>query len=176
MLDNCPMPRRVFKRINRSRHIWREHWILKPFRKVLSDPAYWSLNRRSVTRAFAIGLFIACSPLPTHMIPATLVALVLRINLPVILATLFVTNPLTIVPLYFFEYWLGCKLLGLPLQPFSFEMSHDWFVNHLLPVWKPFLLGSLVTSLVAALVGYVALGLVWHLSLVLKYHRRKNTG
>ena len=170
------MPRRVFKRLNRSRHLWQENWTLRPFRKLLENPAYWSLNRKSVTRAFAIGLFIACSPLPLHIGIAAIAALVLRINLPVAMATVFVNNPVTMVPLYFLEYWLGSKLMGLPLQPFQFQMSREWFVNSLLPVWKPFLLGSFVTGLLAALIGYIVLGLVWHLSLVLKYHKRKNAG
>ena len=170
------MPRRVFKRLSRRRHLWRESWILSPFRKLLENPAYWSLNRKSVTRAFAVGLFIACSPLPLHVLIAALAALALRINLPVSLATVFVNNPVTMVPLYFSAYWLGCQLLGQPLEPFAFEVSRDWLFNHLLPVWKPFLLGCFVMGLVAALAGYVVLGLLWHLSLVFKYHKRKNAG
>jgi uncharacterized protein len=168
------MPRRLFKRLSRRRHAGRDSWILKPFRKLLENPAYWSLNRKSVTRGFAIGLFIACSPLPLHFGIAAIAALLLRINLPVTMATVFVNNPVTMVPLYFFEYWLGCKLLGLTIQPFQFQASRDWFVNHLLPVWKPFLLGSFVTGLIVALTGYVVLGLLWHSSLVFQYHKRKN--
>jgi hypothetical protein len=29
---------------------------------------------------------------------------------------------------------------------------------------------------ISALTGYVLLGGIWHLSLVLRYHKRKNTG
>jgi hypothetical protein len=34
-------------------------------------------------------------------------------------------------------------------------------------------LGCLVLGLTAAVCGYILLGSVWHLSLVLKYHERK---
>ena len=32
---------------------------MRPFRLLLEHPVYWSLNRRNVTRAFALGLFLA---------------------------------------------------------------------------------------------------------------------
>lgn len=170
------MPRSIFKRLNRRRHVWQESRALKPFRTLLKDPAYWSLNRRSVTRAFAIGLFIACSPLPLHVFIAAFTAIALRINVPVAMATVFVNNPVTMVPLYFLAYWIGCQLLDLSIQPFTFQMSWDWVVRDLLPVWKPFLLGCLVLGLLASITGYIVLGVVWHLSLVIKYHQRKNPG
>ena len=149
---------------------------LAPFENTLLHPRLWHLNRHSAAGGAAVGLFCGLIPGPFQMLGAAIGAVAFRVNLPLALLTTLYTNPLTIVPLYFFEYWLGCKLLGLPLEPFSFEMSHDWFINHLLPVWKPFVLGSIVTSLVVSLVGYVVLGLLWHLSLVLKYHKRKNAG
>jgi hypothetical protein len=34
-------------------------------------------------------------------------------------------------------------------------------------------LGCLVSGLFAAVIGYVVLGGLWHLSLVIKYHQRK---
>lgn len=170
------MPRRVFKRLNRRRHEWRESRFLQPFRTLLEDPVYWSLNRRSVTRAFAIGLFICCSPLPLHPVIAALAALALRINVPVAIATVFVNNPITMVPIYFVAYWLGSFLLGMPMQPFTFQFSSDWFFNDLLPVWKPFVLGCFVLGLLASLTGYIVLGALWHLSLVIKYHKRKGAG
>jgi uncharacterized protein len=35
------------------------------------------------------------------------------------------------------------------------------------------LLGCLVSGVVSAIVGYAVLGLLWHVTLVLKYHERK---
>jgi uncharacterized protein (DUF2062 family) len=166
------MPRRVFKRLSRRRHAWRSQWYLKPFRSVLADSVYWSLNRRSVTRAFGIGLFIAFVPLPIHFALAVGAALALRINLPVAVAAVFFTNPLTVVPLYFLAYWVGSKLLGLALVPFRFELSWAWLISDLHVIWKPFLLGCFVLGLATAVTGYVLLGSIWHLSLVLRYRRR----
>ena len=65
----------------------------------LQHPALWHLNRRSVSGAFAIGLFAGLIPGPLQMLVALLLAVPLRKNIPVALVTTFYTNPFTIVPL-----------------------------------------------------------------------------
>jgi len=146
---------------------------MRPFHRLLDDPAYWCLNRRNVTRAFALGLFLSFVPLPGHLIMAPTLAVLARLNIPATVAGVLLTNPFTMVPLYFIAYWVGCQLLHLPLKPFDFQMTWDWISTALLPIWKPFLLGCLVMGLLTAVVGYILLGGIWHLSLVLNYHRRK---
>ncbi|WP_168160055.1 DUF2062 domain-containing protein [Steroidobacter denitrificans] len=167
------MPRRFFKPISRKRRELMSRWYMRPFRLVLEHPAYWSLNRRSVTRAFALGLFIAFIPLPVHIILSIGLALLLRLNLPAALFGTFLTNPVTTVPLYVAAYWLGCQLLDLPVGTMAFEMSWEWVTTALLPVWKPFLLGCLVLGTFSAVLGYILVGGAWYLGLVLRYRRRK---
>ncbi len=171
------MPRRLFKNLSRRRHHWQAKWFMKPFHSVLGDPAYWSTNRRNVTRALALGLFIAFVPLPLHIFLAALLAIALRVNLPVTLTAVFFTNPLTIVPLYYTAYWIGCHLLGLPML----DRLPSYSADTLLPVWhgpfwRPFLLGSLIMGLAVAALGYVLLGTFWHTTLVRKYYQRKRNG
>lgn len=146
---------------------------MRPFRLLLEQPMYWSLNRRSVTRAFALGLMISFVPIPVHVLLATIVALTFRLNVPAAIFGTFLTNPLTMVPLYMAAYWVGCNLLGVAGRDIAFEMSWQWLSTGLLPIWKPFLLGCLALGSAAAVTGYVLLGSAWHLSLVLKYHERK---
>jgi uncharacterized protein (DUF2062 family) len=167
------MPRRVFKSLNRQRHRWNERWFMRPFRLLLEHPVYWSLNRRNVSRAFALGLAIAFVPIPVHFLLATVLALSLRLNVPAAIFGTFLANPLTMVPMYMGAYWIGSHLLGITTHPIAFTMTWDWLTTSLLPIWKPFLLGCLVLSAIAALIGYALLGGIWHLSLVLKYHERK---
>jgi uncharacterized protein len=170
------MPRRLFKPLIRQRHYWKDRWFMRPFRVVLEHPVYWSLNRRSVTRAFALGLFIAFVPLPVHLVLAAVLALLLRLNVPVAVAATLLANPLTFVPMYLFAYWVGCTLLGIPPHAVAFEMSWDWLTTGLLPIWKPFLLGCLVAGTLTAIAGYLLLGGLWHFTLVMKYHKRKSGG
>jgi uncharacterized protein len=167
------MPRRFFKSMSRQRQRWKQRWFMRPFRLVLEHPAYWTLNRRSVTRAFALGLFISFVPLPIHIIVAAAAALLLRLNVPAAITGTFLANPLTMVPMYIAAYWVGCHLLGIGFRNINFELSWDWITTGLLPIWKPMLLGCLILGSTAAIAGYIMLGGIWHLSLVLKYHERK---
>jgi uncharacterized protein (DUF2062 family) len=169
------MPRRVFKKLNRHRHALKERWFMRPFHQLLDDPAYWCLNRRNVARAFALGLFLSFVPLPGHLIMAPAFAVLARLNIAATVAGVLLTNPFTMVPLYFIAYWVGCRLLQLPLKPFDFQMTWDWISTALLPIWKPFLLGCMVMGLLTAITGYVLLAGIWHLNLVIKYRRRKRT-
>lgn len=149
---------------------------MQPFRVVLEHPVYWTLNRRNVTRAFALGLFIAFVPLPIHFLLAAGLALVLRLNVPAAVAGTLLTNPFTMLPLYLTAYWIGTQLLGVPERPVAFEMSWEWLRTGLLPIWKPFLLGCAIMGILSAIIGYALLGGLWHVTLLMKYHKRKNTG
>jgi uncharacterized protein (DUF2062 family) len=167
------MPRRLFKPLSRQRHRWKERWFMRPFRVVLEHPVYWSLNRRSVTRAFALGLFVAFVPIPFHLLLGTALALLLRLNVPAAIVGTFLTNPLTMVPLYVAAYWVGCHLLGVTERAVAFELNWHWLTTTLLPIWKPFLLGCLILGTLSATLGYILVGGAWHIGLVLKYHERK---
>ena len=168
------MPRRLFKTLSRQRHRWKQRWFMRPFRLLLEHPAYWTLNRRSVTRAFALGLFISFVPLPVHIIVATAAALLLRLNVPAAIAGTFLANPLTMVPMYIVAYWVGCQLLGIGFARHRIRnelgLADDGADSDLetvparLPGARHRARPSRATSL---------LGGIWHLSLVLKYHKRK---
>jgi uncharacterized protein (DUF2062 family) len=139
----------------------RQRWIFRAFGARLTDSRLWSLGRRSITAGFGAGLAIVFIPLPIHIPLALLVAIVWRLNVPVIFATVMIANPLTVVPMFYFAYRVGSLLMGAPLHGFSFEMSWDWLQNGLGPLWKPFLLGCLTCSVAFGYGGYLALELLW---------------
>lgn len=149
---------------------------MQPFRILLEHPVYWTLNRHNVTRAFALGLFIAFVPLPIQSLLAIVLALWLRLNIPAVVAGTLLTNPFMMVPLFLFAYWVGTRILGVPEHPVAFEMSWHWLTSGLLPIWKPFLLGCAVMGALSALTGYLLLAGLWHVTLVMRYHKRKNSG
>lgn len=146
---------------------------MRPFAAWLENPAYWSLNRRNVTRAFSLGLFLAFVPLPIHALLATALALLLRLNIPAAVVGTFLANPLTMVPMFVFAYWVGCALMMLPAEPIHFSMSWNWFTTELVPIWRPFLLGCFTMGLAAALTGYIVLAGLWHATLLARYRQRK---
>jgi uncharacterized protein len=167
------MPRRVFKSLSRQRHTLKNRWFMRPFKAVVDHPVYWSLNRRSVTRALALGLFVAFIPLPIHIPVAAALAFLFRLNVPVAIAAVFITNPITMVPMFASAYWLGCQFLGVPVTQFHFEMTWQWVQTELFPIWKPFLAGCFLAGLFTAALGYTILGTLWQVILVLRYHERK---
>jgi len=167
------MIRRSFKRLARQRHRVKSYWAMRPFKNFLENPAYWSLHRNNVTRAFALGLLISFIPLPVHMVLVSILALLLHVNIPIAFATIWISNPVTWVPQYVFAHWVGTKLLGEHTRTLAFEMSWDWIAHGLLPVWKPLFLGCAVVGVVTAVVGFFGLSLLWHVTLVMKYHERK---
>src|SRR5271170_1788778 len=95
------MPRRYLQKITPDPASLRELWFLRPFAQRLSDPQLWTLHRRGVTYAFGAGLAICFIPLPVHLGTACAVALLWRLNLPVVCGTTFLLNPFTAVPVYY---------------------------------------------------------------------------
>lgn len=170
------MPRRLFKKLNRKRHHLHGSWFMKPFAFVFADSAFWSLNRRNVTRAVALGFFIAfMPPVFPHTIIAVALAVLLRLNVPVTLTAIFINNPITIVPMYYAAYRVGCWALGVVALDALPEMTaQSWRLalqGH--AFLKPLLLGCVMLGTLAATTAFVVIGSLWHLSLVNRYHRRK---
>lgn len=61
----------------------------------------------------AIGCFLAWTPtIGLQMVLVVLLAAMLRANKLVGVPFVWISNPLTIIPIYYPNYWLGCKLSG----------------------------------------------------------------
>lgn len=166
------MPRRLLQRITPDPATLRQLWVLRPFAERLTDPQLWALHRRGVTYAFGAGLAICFIPLPVHLATACLLALLWRLNLPVICGTTFLVNPFTIAPIYYAAYRVGAALLPGPRQHFHFVASWRWFTHALASVWQPFLLGCLVCALVAGVLGWAVLELLWRCQVISRYRAR----
>jgi len=137
---------------------------LKIFGSLLHDANLWHLNRRSARGAFAIGLFFAFIPVPFQMILAAALAIPFRVNLPLSIALVWITNPLTMPPIFYGSYLVGATVLGQHGQDFSFEPTVQWLVDSLSTIGPAFILGSLICASVAALIGYFGINLLWQAS------------
>ena len=160
------MPRRVFKKFAVKRHEFRENWATRPFRKLMQEPRYWGIRRRTVVPAFALGLFLCFQPVPLQPIIATLIALATRINIPIAAATPFISNPLTMPPMYYASYRTGAWVLGQEPQPIQFEMSIDWLTHTFVNVWQPVTLGCFLLGTAAATIGYLVVDAAWRYTLL----------
>lgn len=155
------MPRHLFKRYAPDHETVRNHKYLRMFGRLLHDPNLWHLNRRSVSGAFAIGLFWAFIPMPFQMVAAAAMAIAARVNLALSVALVWVTNPLTIPPLFYFSYRVGLWLLREPVPPEEFEFSMEWLGHEMAHIWQPLYLGSLFCALVFAVLGYFIVHGMW---------------
>ncbi len=165
--DSPSMPRRFFRRFAFKRHQISERWFMAPFRHLLNDHQLWGIRRRNVVPAVALGVFVAFQPFPGHMLAAVLLALALRINIPVAALTTWVSNPATVIPMYFLGYQLGAKLLRLDVteRPFAFAPTYEWLTHTFVTIWQPLLLGCVLLGLLAAILAYAILDGLWRLSL-----------
>jgi len=155
------MPRKLIKRYLPDHHKIRSHKHLKCFGSLLHYPNIWHLNRRSVSGAFFLGLLCAWIPVPFQMLIAAAVAIMARVNLPVSIGLVWVSNPFTMPPMFYFAYKIGAWILSSPAHKFSFELSFEWLKHELGYIWEPFLLGCLVLGLLSAISGYLFIRIMW---------------
>ena len=136
------MPRRLFKRYMPDPTSIREHKSLRFFGKLLHDPNLWHLNRHSVARAMGVGLFAALIPMPAQMLLAAALAIPVRGNLPIAVSLVWLTNPLTMPPVFFVTYMTGAWLMQVPPRSLPDELTFEWITDQLATVWQPFLRGG----------------------------------
>ncbi len=165
------MPRKFFQRFLPKPQTIKNNKTLQIFGDWLHKPNLWHLNRRSVAGAFAVGLFCAWMPVPFQMALAAGAAIWIGTNLPLSIALVWITNPVTIPPMFYSAYIVGTWIIGEPPTDFSFELTFDWLLNELSSSWKPFLVGCFTLASVSSLIGYSAIDGFWRYKVS---HRRKN--
>lgn len=166
------MPRHLIKRLTPDPSVLKKHKYLRHLGKLLHDENLWHLNRRSVSGGVAAGLFWAMMPIPVQMLTSALSAIVFRINLPISVALVWLTNPITIPPVFYFNYLVGTWLLGTPPDVGEFQMSLEWIAAELQVIWKPLYFGSLVLGSVLAGLGYGAMRLYWRWHVMKRFRSR----
>ena len=108
--------------------------------------------------ALFIGMWVAMLPIVSiQMIVVFLIALIIRANLPVIVALQWISNPFTMGPIYFADYKIGMeifRLLGISykenrlLRP-DYEWSNFSYADllALLDTFPPMMVGGSVIGI-----------------------------
>jgi hypothetical protein len=100
-------------------------------------------------------------------------AIIWRVNLPLSVGLVWLTNPVTMPPVFYFAYKLGTWILGTSLhEGITFEVSLQWLMGELTVIWQPFLLGCFVLGTASAVMGNMVIRLLWRLHVV-RYLKRK---
>ncbi|MEM1433328.1 MAG: DUF2062 domain-containing protein [Pseudomonadota bacterium] len=172
------MHKRSFKRHLPTAQSLRENKALRPLEKWLNKPELWQFNRRSVSGAFFVGLFSAFLPVPSQMVAAAIFAVYARVNLPIATGLVWITNPLTIPPMFFFCYRLGAWLLDAEVKIDGIRLEWSWLVETynsvaFTDVLFPLVFGCLVVGWTAGVSGFVIVRVAWRAQVIKRWQERR---
>ncbi len=168
------MPKKIIKRLMPDHQSIKDHKHLQIFGDLLHNPHLWHMNRHSVAKAFAVGLFFAFIPVPLQMLLAAGTAILIHANLPLSIALVWLTNPLTMPAIFYTCYIVGTWVIGAPVQEFNFEASWQWVVDSLSTIGPAFFIGSGVLAVTFAILGYFGIQGLWRYSVIKAWNKRKD--
>lgn len=172
------MIKRLLRRILPDATTIRAHRLLQWAGPSLRAPELWHVNRRGIALGLAVGLFTGLL-VPIAQIPlAAIVAIVLRVNLPVAVASTLVTNPVTFGPIYYAAYRLGSALLAIadPALENDLESAAEsvrGWAEYAGAYGKPLLVGLTTLAAGSAMAAYLAVIGLWRLHAALAWRRRR---
>ncbi len=167
------MPKKIIKRFMPDHNTIKNNKHLQIFGELLHNANLWHLNRRSVAKAFAVGLFFAFIPVPFQMILAAGIAIIVHANLPLAIALVWITNPLTMPAIFYFCYIVGTWALNAPKQEFIFEASWQWVLDSVSTIGPSFLLGCGILAITFSIIGYFSIHLLWRYSVSKEWKKRQ---
>ena len=169
------MPRRFFKKLLPDPAKIKENRWLSVLGSAAHRVEFWHLTKHSVSGAFFIGVFCAFLPIPLQTLLAAFMAIIFKRNLPLSVVLVFITNPFTMAPIYYFNYWLGSFLLNEPsiYQTLSIDDIWVWLAVNFNHIGKPLMLGSVVAGLIFGSLSYLAVHLFWLWRVKSKWNKRR---
>lgn len=151
---------------------------LKPYFKA---SCFVSRDQQPIARGIAAGL--AGSVLPGfQFLYAAILVILLRGNLPAALISTLFSNPLTVVPITYFIYFIGSLIVGngtdFAFQRFQWDFSsfHAFWSNvstWLMQFGKAYFIGLPIVSLALGLIGYFGTIFIWNTYLLVWKKKRK---
>ena len=120
---------------------------------------YLSVNRKSITRGVAVGIFWGFIPMPMQMLAVVLSTPLFRFNVPIAISMVWFSNPVTMPFMYYMEYKTGTFLLGM--DSLHVELTIEWFKHHLQDIFIPLYVGTALYSIVGSILSYYAINWLW---------------
>ena len=149
---------------------------LRPFAHLVLRPDLWRFTRRSVPRGVALVLFTGILIPFAHSFIAALTSVFVRANVPVAIATTWISNPITWLVIFPTAAWIG-NALGLPVDMHHFRhMVHHGASLHEWGHWAfskaagPIMLGLLIEAVVVSGLGYMLTSIAWRWRI--RFYRR----
>jgi uncharacterized protein (DUF2062 family) len=120
------MVRRAFRALRHKNLRHRSWW--RTISKPLYERCLWVPCRDTVASGLAIGLFFSMMLMPFQMLPAAMIAMRVRANVPIAMAACWLTNPVTAGPIMYLQYRVGKwmrEVLGFPMPDFLIKVHFD---------------------------------------------------
>jgi len=106
------------------------------------------MGDKQVSRAWGIGSFCALLPIPFQMMVATPLCVFSKSNLPIAIALIWVTNPITMPLFIYLQYLFGNLILNISYIP---DLSMSEIISTGI---KPYLIGAIVSSVIFGVMGF----------------------
>jgi uncharacterized protein len=167
------MAKRIIKKLLPDKNKLKRHKHLQIFNTFFSSPYLWHINRKSVTRAVAIGLFIAFMPIPFQMVVSCGFAICFNANVLIAVLLVWITNPVTIPPILYMSYKLGAVIVSH--TPQNLYEADGWaqMMSQFGDIWLPMVVGLFSFAIFFSVIGYFLVDLLWKLHV--KYHWKKRS-
>jgi uncharacterized protein (DUF2062 family) len=149
------MIRKFFKKLGKNTSKFDDF-----LRKYNLPKAYFATNRKAITRGLLVGLFWGFIPMPMQMAGVLATTPFLKFNVPLGLATVWLSNPITYPPLWYLEYLTGNLILGRDGIS-NIELTLDWFSNHWDDIVVPLYVGTAFYSTVVSYLIYLFVNWLW---------------
>lgn len=187
MIKGKPVPQKRLKNLLPTPEKILESRTLKLFAPQLADARLWHFNRHSLNKAVYIGVLSAFFPLPGQMLLALIGALIFRANVPMALGLTWITNPLTTLPVFYAGYYIGAKILDVPMISLRLigRMITDFSLWVLSDGANPFItykgtvsiaafcLGLTILAIVTSIVCGLAFKAIWRYKTVVSWQKRQ---
>jgi hypothetical protein len=108
------------------------------------------------------------------MLLAAVLAMLFTVNLPLSVALVWISNPLTMPPLFYGAYRLGAFILQEKVVEFNFQLSFSWLEQILETIAPALLLGSFILGISSAFIGYFLFRAFWRFTVAKRWGRRGN--
>jgi len=133
---------------------------------------FLSINRKTVTRALLVGLFIAFIPMPMQMLAVLAVLPFFKFNVPIAISLVWLSNPVTMPFMYYIEYLTG-NLLLMQEGIGSVKLSIEWFQENFDDIFIPLYLGAFFYSFVVSVTVYYISNRCWMSSVKRAQEKKK---
>jgi uncharacterized protein (DUF2062 family) len=91
-----------------------------------------------------------------HTLLVAIFAVVFSANILLSILVVWINNPITMVPFYFFTYKLGASIMGIEMDP-EFEFTFSYIMQNFGNATLAFWVGGLITSTITAVAGYYSI-------------------